>query len=76
MEVREYDLPGVKTYDLKVIPDERGFFSEALRNDWKELLGEDEIVQVNVSFSYPGIIRAWHRHLRGQWTISWCFKGQ
>ncbi|MCL0060178.1 hypothetical protein M1O20_06865 [Dehalococcoidia bacterium] len=49
-EVREYDLPGVKTYDLKLIPDERGFFSEALRSDWKELLGEDEIAQVNVSF--------------------------
>ncbi|MCL0039028.1 hypothetical protein M1O57_05405 [Dehalococcoidia bacterium] len=48
-EVREYDLPGVKTYDLKLIPDERGFFSEALRSDWKELLGEDEIAQVNVS---------------------------
>jgi dTDP-4-dehydrorhamnose 3,5-epimerase len=64
MQVREYDLPGVKTYDLKVIPDERGFFSEALRSDW--LPGEDEIVQVNISFSYPGIIRAWHRHLRGQ----------
>jgi dTDP-4-dehydrorhamnose 3,5-epimerase len=65
-EVREYDLSGVKTHDLKVIPDERGFFSEALRRDWSELLGEDEIVQANVSFSYPGIIRAWHRHLRGQ----------
>ncbi|MCL0084340.1 hypothetical protein M1N82_02215 [Dehalococcoidia bacterium] len=48
-EVREYDLPGVKTYDLKLIPDERGFFSEALRSDWKELLGGDEIAQVNVS---------------------------
>jgi dTDP-4-dehydrorhamnose 3,5-epimerase len=66
MEVREYDLPGVKSYDLKVIPDERGFFSEALRKDWSRLLDEDEIIQVNVSFSYPGIIRAWHRHLRGQ----------
>ncbi|MBT9149669.1 MAG: hypothetical protein DDT27_01317 [Dehalococcoidia bacterium] len=30
-KVREYNLPGVKTYDLKVIPDERGFFSEAMR---------------------------------------------
>ncbi len=65
-EVREYDLPGVKTYDLRVIPDERGFFSEAARRDWGELLEGDEIAQVNISFSYPGIIRAWHRHLRGQ----------
>lgn len=66
LEVREYDLPGVKTYDLRILPDERGFFAEALRKDWGELLEEDEITQVNVSFSYPGIIRAWHRHLRGQ----------
>jgi dTDP-4-dehydrorhamnose 3,5-epimerase len=74
-EVREYDLPGVKTHDLKVIPDERGFFSEALRSDWKELLGEDEIAQVNVSFSYSGIIRAWHRHSRGQVDYLYVVKG-
>ena len=65
-EVREYELPGVRTYDLTVFPDERGFFSEAARKDWSELLEHDEIVQVNVSFSYPGMIRAWHRHLKGQ----------
>jgi len=66
VEVKEYDLPGVRTYDLKIFPDERGFFSEAFRSDWKELIGEDQIVQVNISFSYPGMIRAWHKHLRGQ----------
>ncbi|MFQ5924447.1 MAG: dTDP-4-dehydrorhamnose 3,5-epimerase family protein [Dehalococcoidia bacterium] len=65
-QAREYDLPGVKSYALRVMPDERGFFSEAVRKDWGELLDGDEIAQVNVSFSYPGIIRAWHRHLRGQ----------
>ncbi len=37
-----------------------------LREDWSELLGEDKIVQANLSFSYPGMIRAWHRHNRGQ----------
>lgn len=66
LEIKEYGLPGVKVYDLKALPDERGFFTEAFRRDWKELVGEDEIVQVNVSVSYPGIVRAWHRHLRGQ----------
>lgn len=65
-EVKEYELPGVKVYDLKVLPDERGSFTEAFRRDWQEFVGEDEIVQVNISVSYPGIIRAWHRHLRGQ----------
>ncbi len=65
MEIMEYELPGVKSCNLKILPDERGFFGEALRKDWSELIGE-EIVQGNLSFSYPGIIRAWHRHLRGQ----------
>jgi len=65
--IKEYDeLPGLRVCDLNILPDERGFFAEALRNDWKELIEEDEIVQSNVSFSYPGIIRGWHRHLRGQ----------
>lgn len=74
-EVKEYGLPGVRAYDLRVIPDERGFFSEALRNDWNELLEGDEIAQVNVSSSYPGIIRAWHRHSRGQVDYLFVVKG-
>ncbi len=59
-------LPGVKVISLKRIPDERGVFSELLREDWRDLLGEDKLAQLNFSFSYPGIIRAWHRHNRGQ----------
>ena|SRR3989441_8824627 len=59
-------LPGVNTYDLKKNLDERGFFAEILRNDWLELLGEDKIVQANLSYTFPGMIRAWHRHERGQ----------
>ena len=46
--------------------DERGFFAEILRDDWKDLLSEDKLVQANLSFTYPGMIRAWHRHDRGQ----------
>ena len=34
--------------------------------DWKELFGEDTIAQANFSFTYPDVIRAWHRHVRGQ----------
>ena len=59
-------LPGVKIYEPKKNVDERGFFVEVFRQDWKDLLGEDTIVQANLSFSYPGMIRAWHRHNRGQ----------
>jgi dTDP-4-dehydrorhamnose 3,5-epimerase len=64
--MKEYALKGVRTHDANVIPDERGFFAEALRQDWKELLGDDSVAQANVSFSYPNIIRAWHKHVRGQ----------
>lgn len=46
--------------------DERGFFTELYRNDWTELFGEDKVVQANMSVSFPGMIRAWHRHERGQ----------
>ncbi len=59
-------LPGVKVQDIRKNIDERGFFAEILREDWTELLGEDKIVQANLSYSFPGMIRAWHRHNRGQ----------
>ena len=59
-------LPGVKVFEIKKNLDERGFFAEVFRDDWKDLIQEDRIVQTNLSYSYPGIIRAWHRHARGQ----------
>ena len=64
--MKEYTLKGVKTYEITLFPDERGFFSEALRVDWKEFLEDEQISQTNLSFSYPNVIRAWHKHLRGQ----------
>jgi dTDP-4-dehydrorhamnose 3,5-epimerase len=59
-------LPGIKIRELNTHPDERGMFCELLRDDWKEFLEGERIVQSNFSLSYPGIIRAWHRHARGQ----------
>ncbi len=41
-------------------------FCELVRDDWKDFLEGERIVQSNFSLSYPGIIRAWHRHARGQ----------
>jgi len=65
--MKEYrDLPGVRVMDLNLFPDERGYFQELFRIDWKELLGDDQVVQSNMSYTYPGMIRAWHRHIRGQ----------
>jgi dTDP-4-dehydrorhamnose 3,5-epimerase len=59
-------LNGVRVYDLKANVDERGFFAELFRQDWRDLLGDDSLVQANLSYSYPGMVRAWHRHDRGQ----------
>jgi dTDP-4-dehydrorhamnose 3,5-epimerase len=59
-------LTGIVVKPLKRIPDERGFFTEIFRNDWKDLIEEEKIAQANLSISYPNIVRAWHKHKRGQ----------
>lgn len=51
---------------MKKLPDERGYFSEIFRADWSDLLGEDHILQSNLSITYPNVVRAWHMHERGQ----------
>ena len=35
----------------------------------------DDIVQANLSFTYPGVVRAWHRHARGQVDYFLVLKG-
>jgi len=72
--IKEYQLEGIKCHEINVLPDERGFFAEALRRDWADFI-PDEIVQANISFSYPGIVRAWHRHNRGQVDYFLVLKG-
>jgi len=59
-------LKGIELKTLNCIVDERGYFTEIMRKDWAALLLEDTIAQVNHSFTYPNIVRAWHRHNRGQ----------
>jgi dTDP-4-dehydrorhamnose 3,5-epimerase len=68
-------LDGIRIKPIKRFPDERGFFCEAMRSDWKGLFGEDTIAQANFSFTYPNVIRAWHRHLRGQVDYFLVLKG-
>lgn len=60
---------------LKKLPDERGFFSEIFRVDWSDLFGEDDIIQANLSITYPNIVRAWHKHERGQIDYFVALKG-
>jgi len=68
-------LPGVSVREVKRIIDERGSFAEVFREDWKDLVGTDRVVQSNLSVSHPGTIRAWHRHSRGQVDYLLVMKG-
>ena len=63
--VQQYGLEGIRTRQLDILPDARGFFCEALRQDWAEFVGEP-VLQANLSCTYPNVVRAWHRHSRGQ----------
>lgn len=50
---------GVQVKKLKVIPDERGWLMEILRND-DELF--EKFGQVYISAVYPGVVKGWHYH--------------
>jgi dTDP-4-dehydrorhamnose 3,5-epimerase len=68
-------LQGIRIKPIKRLLDERGFFTEVMRKDWKELFGEDTVAQANFSFTYPDVIRAWHRHVKGQVDYFLALKG-
>ena len=68
-------IEGIVIKDLEKHVDERGFFTELMRDDWKKLLGKDCIAQFNFSYSFPGIVRAWHRHLQNQVDYFICIEG-
>lgn len=54
-------IDGVQVKPLKLVPDERGWLMEILRED-DELFGR--FGQVYVSATYPGVVKAWHFHTR------------
>ncbi|MGA3198753.1 MAG: dTDP-4-dehydrorhamnose 3,5-epimerase family protein [Halobacteriota archaeon] len=56
-------LQGIETRALAKHADERGFFTELVRQDW---IADDSLQQCNFSITYPGVVRAWHKHIRGQ----------
>ena len=72
--MKEYPLEGIRVQEINILPDERGFFAEILRQDWQALI-EEWVVQANLSYTYPSIIRAWHKHLRGQVDYFLVIKG-
>jgi dTDP-4-dehydrorhamnose 3,5-epimerase len=68
-------IDGIRIIECQKNLDERGYFAELIRQDAREFLGEDQISQINLAYSYPGIIRAWHRHNRGQNDYFICLAG-
>ena len=68
-------LKGIRIKPIERLKDERGFFTEVMRKDWKDLFGDDTIAQANLSLTFPNIVRAWHRHLRGQTDYFLVLKG-
>lgn len=64
----------VETRKLEVNADERGHLVEIIREDWDDY--DHEPAMSYYSMTYPGIIRAWHRHLKGQVDHFVCPKGR
>jgi dTDP-4-dehydrorhamnose 3,5-epimerase len=64
-------LEGVVLRDLQVHRDDRGWLFEGLREDSPEFT---RFGQVNLTMTYPGVIKAFHYHHRqsDHWT---CLKG-
>ncbi|MBN2410013.1 MAG: dTDP-4-dehydrorhamnose 3,5-epimerase family protein [Candidatus Aminicenantes bacterium] len=64
-------IEGVKIKKLRVIPDQRGRLMEILRRD-DELF--QEFGQVYMTTTYPGVVKAWHKHERQADNIA-CVSG-
>jgi dTDP-4-dehydrorhamnose 3,5-epimerase len=52
-------IDGVKIKKVKVIPDERGRLMEMFRADDEFF---EKFGQVYVTTTYPGVVKAWHKH--------------
>jgi len=68
-------LPGIIIKPLKRMSDERAPSRKFIEKTGKTFSRNDVPAQANFSVTYPGIIRAWHRHLRGQTDYFFALKG-
>ncbi len=59
---RSFVIKGTIIRPLNRVVDERGYLMETLRTDWPDVF--KTFAMSYVSMSYPGVIRAWHRHPR------------
>jgi len=56
-------IDGVELKQLKKNVDERGYLCELLRKDWSIF---KEFAMAYFSITFPGVVRAWHRHPRSR----------
>lgn len=56
-------IDGVHVKKLRKNADERGHLTEMIRSDWDIF---EKFEMSYYSITYPRVIRAWHRHKRGQ----------
>ncbi|MBN1222899.1 MAG: dTDP-4-dehydrorhamnose 3,5-epimerase family protein [Candidatus Aminicenantes bacterium] len=64
-------IDGVKTKQLKVIPDERGRLMEILRSDEAIF---NKFGQVYMTTTYSGVVKAWHLHKKQTDNVA-CLQG-
>lgn len=62
-------IQDIEIRKLEKHADERGFLCEILRKDWNLY---EEFTMAYFSQTYPGIIRAWHRHLKTKQIDNMC----
>ena len=67
-------IEGVEIRELQVNADERGHLVEMYRTDW-DIFDPDPAMSYH-SMTYPGVVRAWHRHTEGQVDHFVCPKGR
>jgi len=73
-QIQEYEL-GIKKITINLHHDDRGFLGELFRQDWNDIIPDFVPKQFLISQSKPGIIRAWHRHIKNQIDLLFVQKG-
>jgi len=62
-------IQGIEIRKLEKHADERGFLCEILRKDWNSF---EEFAMAYFSTTYPGVVRAWHRHPKTKQIDNMC----
>lgn len=63
------DIVGAQLFELVPHPDDRGSLTETYRREW--VTGGREVLQANLSWSRPGVLRGlhWHRRQADYWCV-------